>query len=88
MVLCCNTHGIIVLLLYIDGMIVTGDNQNFLNWFHEFEMKELGFIHYFLGIEVTKLPNGLHLSQNKGATYLLTQANMQGCKLVTMPLAS
>lgn len=72
-------------------MIVTGDNQIFLEWFisqlsKEFAMKDLGFIHYFLGIEVIRFDGGLHLSQCKYASDLLARAQMNGCKPLTTPM--
>ena len=52
-------HGkIITLIVYVDDMVVTGNDpeerkalQNYLS--REFEMKDLGPLKYFLGIEVS-----------------------------------
>ena len=50
--------GITLILLYVDDMIIIGDDsagirsfQHFLN--QHFEMKDLGTLSYFLGLEVT-----------------------------------
>ena len=50
--------GTILLLLYVDDMIITGDDLNdiqefkvFLN--QQFEMKDLGHLSFFLGLEIT-----------------------------------
>jgi len=47
-----------ILLLYVDDMIVTGDDIVILQCtetllHQQFEMKNLRLLHYFLGIEVT-----------------------------------
>lgn len=52
MFICRNNQGTIILLLYVDDMIITSDNQIFLELFisqlsKEFSMKDLGFIHFF-----------------------------------------
>jgi hypothetical protein len=55
---------------------------------HEFALKDLGSLHYFLGIEVQRTDDGLRLSQNKYTTYLLLQhAGMVSCKPMSTPLA-
>ena len=53
-----------------------------------FALKDLRDLHYFLGIEVKKHSNGLHLSQAKYATDLVKKAGLQGCKRSLAPLSS
>ena len=59
--------GPILLLLYVDDMIITGDNLNgiqelmdFLS--QQFEMKDLGYLSYFLGLEITYSTDGLYIT--------------------------
>ena len=54
----------------------------------EFALKDLGDLHYFLGIEVKKHDGGLHLSQEKYAIDLVARAGLQGCKAAPTPLSS
>jgi histone deacetylase 1/2 len=53
-----------------------------------FAIKDLGDLHYFLGIEVTKTQNGLLLTQGKYAKDLLQKVGMHGCKPSPTPLSS
>jgi hypothetical protein len=54
----------------------------------DFALKDLGDLHYFLGIEVKKHASGLHLSQEKYAADLVKKAGLQGCKPTPTPLSS
>ena len=47
---------------------------------HQFSLKDLGHLHYFLGLEVHHTPTGIHLSQAKYITDLLTRAAMLDAK--------
>jgi histone deacetylase 1/2 len=40
----------------------------------DFSLKDLGDLHYFLGIEVKRLEDGLILSQQRYATEIVTKA--------------
>ena len=80
-----STAGIMVLLLYVDDIILTGSCPSlFQSFIHilstQFAMKDLGDLHYFLGIEATRTPQGLHLSQSKYTLALLSRANVLEAK--------
>ncbi|RVW17531.1 Retrovirus-related Pol polyprotein from transposon RE2 [Vitis vinifera] len=85
-------HGkITALIVYVDDMVVTGNDheerkalQNYL--FREFEMKDLGPLKYFLGIEVSRSSEGIFLSQRKYALDLLQETGMSGCQPVNTPI--
>ena len=69
--------GIILLLLYVDDMIVTGDDlsgiqelKDFLS--QQFEMKDLEHLSYFLDLEITHSTDGLYITQAKYAFDLLS----------------
>ncbi|RVW45770.1 Retrovirus-related Pol polyprotein from transposon RE1 [Vitis vinifera] len=85
-------HGkITALIVYVDDMVVTGNDpeerkalQNYLS--REFEMKDLGPLKYFLGIEVSRSSEGIFLSQRKYALDLLQETGMSGCQPVNTPI--
>ena len=71
--------GTILLLLYVDDMIITGDDlsgihelKDFLS--QQFEMKDLGHLSYFLGLEITHSTDGFYITQVKYASELLSQS--------------
>ncbi|KAI5323903.1 hypothetical protein L3X38_032976 [Prunus dulcis] len=75
------------LIIYVDDMIVTGDDQaemqNLQKYLaSEFKMKSLGDLKYFLGIEVARSKHGIFLSQRK---YILDLTGMLDCKPVDTP---
>jgi hypothetical protein len=83
--------GTAYLLLYVDDIVLTASTPELLRQiqqrlFAEFSMKDLGPLHYFLGISVTRSSSGFFLSQQKYADELLERANMVGCKAVTTPV--
>ena len=78
---------IAVLIIYVDDMIITGDDQDEIDRLEkrlseEFEMKDLGGLKYFLGIEVARTKEGISLSQRKYVLDLLTETGMLDCKPV------
>ena len=61
-----HSSQVMILLLYVDDIVLTGSDSSLLCTFIstlgvEFEIKDLGPLHYFLGIEVTSLHSGIHL---------------------------
>ncbi|GFZ00771.1 hypothetical protein Acr_14g0004060 [Actinidia rufa] len=53
---------------------------------HCFSVKDLGFLHYFLGVEVIPTTHGLFLTQQKYIRDLLVRTHMDGAKEVSTPL--
>ncbi|KAK2999967.1 hypothetical protein RJ639_024526 [Escallonia herrerae] len=80
-----------LLLLYVDDMIITGDDisgisdlKHFLN--QNFLMKDLGVLNYFLGLEIGSSVDGYTLSQAKYASDLLSRAELTDSKTAPTPL--
>ena len=46
----------------------------------EFEMKDMGLMHYFLGMEVWQKDGELFVSQGKYANEILRKFHMEKCK--------
>ncbi|GJZ63265.1 uncharacterized mitochondrial protein-like protein [Tanacetum coccineum] len=55
---------------------------------HEFAIKDLGALNYFLGLEVAYTDNGLFLTQSKYARDILKRADLYDSKPVSTPLAT
>lgn len=49
-------------------------------------MKDMGEVHYFLGIQVHHVHDGLFLNQSKYAHDLLVSAGMEDCAIMPTPL--
>jgi hypothetical protein len=86
-----SDQGIIVALIYVDNIIISGDNKEgihdtklFLK--STFDIKDLGELKYFLGIEVCRSPEGLFLSQRKYTLDLLNETGKLGSKPAKTPL--
>jgi hypothetical protein len=74
-------HGFVVIVIYVDDLIITRDND--ANIFdlkkllkQKFEMKDLGELCYFLGIEVIHTPKRLWLLQRQYALSKLSEYGM------------
>ena len=86
-----TNKGTILLLLYVDDIIITGDDlsgiQELKNFFsQQFEMKDLRHFSYFLGLEITYSTNGLYITQAKYASELLSRARLTDSKTVDTPV--
>ena len=82
---------ILVLLLYVDDIILTGSSTTLLLSFistlsNQFTMKDLGDLHYFLGLQVTCTPTGIFLSQQKYAADLLRKFHLHTTNLLPLLL--
>ena len=81
----------ILLLLYVYDMIITGDDlsgikelKDFLN--QQFEMKDLGHLSYFLGLEITHSTYELYITQAKYASELLSRVGLTNSKTIDNPV--
>ncbi|GJR49992.1 putative RNA-directed DNA polymerase [Tanacetum coccineum] len=79
------------LIIYVDDMIITGNDKEEItklkkNLFTEFEMKDLGRLKYFLGIEVLRSKQGIFMYQKKYVLDLLAEIGMVDCKPADTPM--
>ena len=79
------------LIICVDDMIITGNDEEEIaelrkNLFHEFEMKDLGLLKYFLGIEVLRSKKGIFINQRKYILDLLAEIGMIDCKPTDTPM--
>ncbi|KAG7530454.1 Reverse transcriptase RNA-dependent DNA polymerase, partial [Arabidopsis thaliana x Arabidopsis arenosa] len=86
-----SKEGIVVILVYVDDIIISGNDKvgiqetkAFLK--SVFDIKDLGELKYFLGIEVCRSKEGLFLSQRKYTLDLLSQVGKLGAKPAKTPL--
>ena len=71
--------------------MITGNNEVEISQLKKmlaksFEVKDMGYLHYFLGIEVAYGPKGIYLSQRKYVLDLLEETGMLGCKPAVTPI--
>ena len=82
---------VIMLLLYVDDMVITGNESQTMQRFLQelkgrFRMKDMGQLHYFLGIQAQFHTGGMFLSQQAYAEDLLAVASMEHCTPMPTPL--
>ena len=80
-----------IVLVYVDDLIITGDYYEEIkrtreNFSVRFQMKELGELKHFLGLEVERTNEGLFLGQQKYAKDLLQRYEMLDCKPISTPM--
>ena len=80
-------------LVYVDDIIVASSTDQATSALlkdlqKDFALKDLGDLHYFLGIEVKKVRNGIVLTQHKYANDLLKKTGMVDCKPMSTPLST
>lgn len=73
-----NSNSVIYLLVYVHDILITGNDQQSTTTIliqslnKAFALENLRYINYFLGIQVSSLPNGgFHLYQRK---YIISKA--------------
>lgn len=82
---------ILIVSLYVDDLIFTGNDEIMFAEFKssmlkEFDMTDLGRMRYFLGIEVLQTSDGIYMYQRKYALEVLRKFKMENCNLVYNPI--
>ena len=82
---------IAILIVYVDDIILTGDDLIEMerlkkNLASRFEIKDLGTLRYFLGMEVARSRKGLVVPQCKYVLDLLKETGIIGCRPADTPM--
>jgi hypothetical protein len=86
-----SPRGRTLLLLYVDDMLITGDDEDHISHVKqqlsaEFQMSDLGPLSYFLGIEVKQSTKGYHLSQSKYIQDLIARSGITDNRTAATPM--
>ncbi|KAJ9707429.1 hypothetical protein PVL29_002449 [Vitis rotundifolia] len=86
-----NGGKLAIVLVYVDDLIITRDDVEEIcrtkeNLSVRFEMKELGQLKHFLGLEVDRTHEGIFLYQQKYAKDLLKKFRMLEYKPISTPM--
>jgi hypothetical protein len=80
----------VILLLYVDELFLTREEKLITECKQrlaaEFEMKDLGLMHYFIGLEVWQSPERIFLNQGKYMVEILKRFDMLECKSMITPM--
>ena len=82
---------IAILIVYVDDIVLTGSDKEELERLKrrpgaEFEIKDLGTLKYFLGMEFARSKEGIFVNQRKYVLDLLGETRQLGCKPVETPI--
>ncbi|KAL0308843.1 UNVERIFIED_CONTAM: Retrovirus-related Pol polyprotein from transposon RE2 [Sesamum radiatum] len=75
----------LIVSLYVDDLIYTGNNEKMIQDFKEdmmktFEMSDLGLMHFFLGIEINQEKEGIFICQRKYTETLLRSSKWKAAR--------
>lgn len=82
---------VVYLVVYVDDLLMTRNNGSYIESIKKelrkgFKMTDLGYVYYYLGIEVTQHPKSIFLSQKKYNGELLNRFGMAECNPLTTPM--
>jgi len=80
-----------IVVLYVDDIIITSSQMESIhelknNLKNQFEMADLDILHYFLGLQIWHMSDGIFFSHPKYATYLFSWFHMIHCNPSPTPL--
>ncbi|XP_035548665.1 uncharacterized mitochondrial protein AtMg00810-like [Juglans regia] len=87
-----DTNGIFVaLLVYVDDILVASNDLTIVNdlkalMHSKFQIKDLGPLRYFLGIEIARSSKGIHFCQKKYTLDILADSGTLGSKHTKVPM--
>eukprot|EP00253_Pinus_taeda_P015252 PITA_15252 len=83
-------NALLILVLYVDDLFLTGSSKLIgdckKNLATKFYMKDLGRMHYFLGLEVWQQMGEIFLGQGRYATEILKKFGMEDCRPMATPM--
>jgi hypothetical protein len=83
---------VLILVLYVDDLFLTGSQRLIAeckrDLASEFDMKDLGLMHYFLGLEVWQRDGEIFLGQGKYTVEILKRFRMQDCRPMSTPMVT
>jgi len=82
---------IVVIALYVDDLVFTGNNLKLIEDFRKemmmrYKMNDFGLLHHFLGIEIHQEDDGVFICQKKYVEKILKRFRMFGCNPTNTPL--
>ncbi|XP_071913959.1 uncharacterized protein [Coffea arabica] len=84
-------HGYVILCLYVDDILIVGSNdkmvkstKDMLN--SKFDMKDMGLADVILGVKITRISDGLVLSQTHYVDKILEKLNQNDSGIARTPL--
>ena len=77
---------VVVLIVYVDDIILTGNDKTKLTFVKkkladDFQIKDLGTLKYFLGMEFVRSKSTIFVNQRKYSLDLLKETDLLGCKI-------
>ena len=84
---------VLLLLIYVDDILLTRSSPSQISAFithlsSVFHMKDLGDVHYFLGLQITRTTTTLTITQTRYLLSLIHKFGLAGAKPVTTPISS
>ena len=86
-----NDTSFTALLVYVDDIVLTGNDIMAINRItifldQTFKIKDLGTLKFFLGMEVARSQQGIHLCQRKYVLDILSDSGMLACRPASTPM--
>eukprot|EP01018_Ginkgo_biloba_P007254 Gb_31263 [translate_table: standard] len=86
-----DSMSVTFVVLYVDDLLITGNDVSMISDLTKdlqmnFEMIDLGLLHYFMGIEVWQTPGRVFILQAKYIWEVLRRFRMEDCKPTCTPM--